>query len=110
LQLFSSNCCSLGNAFAFRQLLSTIVDVKKIQQQQKKDCFLLVQPYYDNINGLEQKEATMDKGIEEVNNNWSIDDGKNDGENGNNSGNNWNKNAITIDSTCYCNNGEGDAW
>jgi hypothetical protein len=52
----------------------------------------------------------MDKGIEEVNNNWSIDDGKNDGENGNNSGNNWNKNAITIDSTCYCNNGEGDAW
>jgi hypothetical protein len=58
---------------------------------------------YDNINGLEQKEAMMDKGIEEVNNNWSIDDG-------NNSGNNSNKNAITIDLTCHCNSGEGDAF
>jgi hypothetical protein len=82
-KLFPAIVVFLKMLLPFANFCQQLLMTKRFSSKTRK-----VASDYGHINGLEQKEAMMDKGMEEVNNNWSIDDGKNDGENGNNSGNN----------------------
>jgi hypothetical protein len=71
---------------------------------------IILQPHksyssnFDYTDGLEQQEVINDKQIE-VNNNRSINNGKNDGENGDSIGNS-NKTAIVIEYTYFWESGD----